>query len=216
MNEFFTHYALHSDIFPLIPLCSCCFQYKPDHRRCRGGAAQPDGGNDRGAEGVRGHEAGQHVWQNVKVSHCYSSVDLYLSATLTGHFKYTLIVPAWTLFASTTTLGVLVYSEICFLSSHQISKVFCWIEIRSLDYSELIFIFQKPVWDYLYLGAWCIVLLKVVIRRLVDCGNTGMDMKSINTEVGCDVDPRFDNTSPQHYTTTQLNCEYMEDGSMLS
>ena len=75
------------------------------------------------------------------------------------------------------------------LPFHHISKVLYWIEIwwqwRPLEYSELIVMFKKPVWDGVSFVTWCIILLEEAIRRCVNCGHKGMDMVSSNTQVGC-------------------------------
>ena len=77
------------------------------------------------------------------------------------------------------------------LPFHHIPKVFYWIEIwwlwRPLEYSELIVMFKKPVWDDLSFVTWHVILLEVAIRRWVHCGHKGMDIVSNNTQVGCGV-----------------------------
>ena len=55
------------------------------------------------------------------------------------------------------------------LPFHHIPKVLCWIEIwwlwRPLEYSELIVVFKKPVWDDMSFVTWCIILPEAAIRR---------------------------------------------------
>ena len=73
------------------------------------------------------------------------------------------------------------------LPFHHILKGLYWIDIwwlwRPFEYSELIIIFKKPVWDDSRSMTWRVILLEVAIRRWVHCGHD-----SNNTQVGCGVD----------------------------
>jgi len=63
----------------------------------------------------------------------------------------------------------------------------CLLFPSNRQYSELIVMFKKPVWDDMSFVTWCIILLEVAIRRWVHCGQIGMDMVSNNTQVGCSI-----------------------------
>ncbi len=84
--------------------------------------------------------------------------------------------------------------------------------------------FKKPVWDDLNFVTWCIILLEVAIRRWVHC-RYGLSQQQYSGRVWCLNDAQFEQRSPKcakkisthHYTTTtSLNIETSQNGSMLS